>query len=323
MAPGNARIWRHRRARRGVIRSAGALALIAVMSACGAHSGDGGGAGDGATATPWTPKPQETTPTPSPTHVPFTGTHWNIERLRLDDGVTAAPHGSAWLEFDGNGHVAGSLGCHRFKADATVDGRRVRIGEVRMSESSSSPPASGRGEQQQECSREQVTFEKYVKTILRSGLRADSGPSAEQLFLVNTRKDGFELQRGIPAPLIGTKWAVRSLYEGDSQAAPTDIAPKIGEVYVVFDGDGTVHGSLGCNDFRAKAEVAATAIEFSDPATTTHRECGDSIKAVEKQLLRVFREHAEYSLNHDALAVTTENEVPTQAGGFYGVKVDG
>ncbi|WP_167538582.1 META domain-containing protein [Streptomyces albofaciens] len=284
------------------------MALTGVLLACGTHTG----VKDAEREETGAAQPRGTTPEPTPSRVPFTGTHWNIERLRLDDGVTAAPHGSAWFAFDGRGRVTGSLGCHRFRADADIDGRQVRIGEVRVSDASS---ASGHGGQR-ECSREQVTFEKYVKTLLRGGLRVDSGPSADMGFLVDPRKDGFQLQRGAPAPLIGTKWSVQSLYEEDTQVPLTEIAPGIGEVHVVFAGDGTVRGNLGCNDFEARAEVAATTIRFSDPVTTTHRTCDDSAKAVEKRLLKVFREQAKYRLDHDTMGVSTGNDVPALVGGF-------
>ncbi|MFH8405387.1 META domain-containing protein [Streptomyces sp. NPDC018019] len=309
------------RTRRAVIW-AGGLAAIAVLSSCGSQPGSDGVRSQDTRAAPTRTAPTGTegaksdapTPERSRSRPPITGTHWNIERLRLDGGVTAAPHGSAWITFDGTGHAEGSLGCHRFRAAADIDDSRVRIGDVRMSAAVSSPgPEDGKAD----CGRERATFEKYVKLLLRGELRADRAPSADTVFLVNTRKDGFELQRGVPAPLLGTEWTVDSLFEYDSQVAPDDIAPGIGEVHVVFESDGTVHGTLGCNDFEAKAEIGPATMEFSGAATTTDRPCGESAASVEQRMLRDFRKEARYRLGHDSLSVYTGDDVPLLAGGFH------
>ncbi|MFD7663048.1 META domain-containing protein [Streptomyces sp. NPDC059788] len=321
-------LWR-RRGCRAVVR-AGAVALVAVLPACGARDGTGNTPSEAtrtaeATADDTTaddtkhtntgaPKPERPRPTAA-----FTGTHWNVERLRLDDGVTAPPHGGAWITFDGNGHAEGSLGCHRFRADAEVAGKRVRIGQVRVSEeiAPAATVASSLSEGgEQTCDRLRTTFEKYMKTLLRGGLRAGPGPSGESSFLVNDRKDGFSLQRGRPAPLIGTKWTVETLISGDTQYLTTDAAPDIGEVYVVFGKDGTVHGSLGCNDFAAKAETDERTVKFSEAATTTDRACDEPSKSVEAGLLDVFRKDADYSMGHDAVSVETDTDTPLMSGGF-------
>ncbi|OKI10120.1 hypothetical protein A6A06_05815 [Streptomyces sp. CB02923] len=299
------------------------MLLLAVLPACGAEPKAGGTATESATT--GEPDPG-TEPSPDPEPEPersssgavFIGTHWNVERLTLG-GVTAPPLGSAWITFDGRGHAEGSLGCHRFRADAEVDGERVRIGRVRVSEevAPAATVASSLSEGgEQTCNHLRTTFEKYMKTLLRGDLRADLGPSGEMVFLVNSSKDGFQLQRGRPAPLIGTRWTVETLIAGDTQFLTTDVAPDIAEVHVVFGKDGTVHGNLGCNDFEAKAEIDEKTMKFSDAAITTDHTCDDRSKAVEADLLDEFHKDADYSMGHDQVSVVTDSGTPLMSGGF-------
>ncbi|MFI0260238.1 META domain-containing protein [Streptomyces sp. NPDC017056] len=291
------------------------MALVAALSACGAKTGpDGVAEPDGE----------------SPARSRIAGTHWNVERLTLDDGTTTAPHGSAWIEFDGRGHAAGSFGCHRFRAGAEVNaaGDRVRVGDIEaygsgeseQSEEAGQSEESGQsGDGKPECSRERLAFESYMKKIFRGDLRIIGGASQEMVLVAlgNERKDRLQLQRGRSAPLLGTKWTVNSLIDGDTQVGPAELAPGVGEVSVVFEGDGTVHGFLGCNSFKAKAEVGEKSMKFSEAAVTTHNSCGQRADALEARLLRDFRKDALFSLGHDYLNVTTDAATPSQAGGFH------
>ncbi|MEU2788763.1 META domain-containing protein [Streptomyces sp. NPDC007100] len=284
------------------------MALVAVLSACGAKTGpDGSAEPDGE----------------SPARSRIAGTHWNVERLTLDDGTTTAPHGSAWIEFDGRGHAAGSFGCHRFRAGAEVNaaGDRVRVGDIEAYESEASEQSEESGQSgsgKPECSRERLAFESYMKKIFRDDLRIIGGASQEMVLVAlgNERKDRLQLQRGRSAPLLGTKWTVNSLIDGDTQVGPAELAPGAGELSVVFEGDGTVHGFLGCNSFKAKAEVGEKSMKFSEAAVTTHNSCGQRADALEARLLRDFRKDALYSLRHDYLDVTTDAATPYRSGGF-------
>ncbi|WP_344365111.1 META domain-containing protein [Streptomyces gobitricini] len=265
-----------------VTRAAVLVPLLALaLTACGTQSGNGQDADAGSSSV----RPD----------VPVTGTHWTVESVTVDGEKTAAPPG-AHVRIDPKGRAEGNFGCNRFDARATVEGDTVTISDTGMTEIGCPEPLQD--------------FENTLKSVLTGKLKATLKDG--RLTLTTTGGDTVQLDEQPPAPLVGTKWTVTSLISGRTVASLP--AGTEGEASLVFGKDGSVRGTLGCNQFNAPVTTDGSTMTFGR-VTTTRKLCAGPQMELERALLKTMEGKATaYTIDHRRLTVTAPDGTGFAAG---------
>lgn len=106
-----------------------------------------------------------------------------------------------------------------------------------------------------------------------------------------------------PEPLVGTEWELQWYHDGD--AIVSVIAGT--EVTAVFDDEGKVAGSAGCNRYFASYEVDGTEMSIG-PAGTTLRACmNEDIAEQERTYLALLNTTTSFAIEGDRLSLMDEN----------------
>ena len=144
-----------------------------------------------------------------------------------------------------DGRVAGSTGCNRFTGTYAVDAESLALGPLATTLMACLPPRD-------------AVERAYVAALERvARWHVEHG----ELALLDA--NGDELLRFAPATLSG-KWVVTAFLRGtgvSSTVADTEIT-------LVFEDDGSIVGSGGCNVYRATYTAEGGSIEISAPFTT-------------------------------------------------------
>ncbi|MGW1890478.1 META domain-containing protein [Streptomyces sp. NPDC002004] len=248
-----------------------ALALLPLMAACGTQKAGGSGpagAQDGAR--------------PS-----VAGVHWRVDSVTVGGTAHRAPSG-AYVQLDGKGRAHGSYGCNSFSADATLDGGTLDVGKAVST--------------QMACRRSAMDFEQTLARSLGSG-SLKVAATAKSLTLTTGKGDHVDLTAERDAPLTGTTWTIDAITaHGVAESLPRAAR---GKAELVLTGNGSVHGSLGCNTVNASATIGRGHITFGK-AVTTRKLCSAAAMDTERTLLRLFGGKAvSYELHHRTLTLTT------------------
>lgn len=250
-----------------------ALTLLPLFAACGTESGAGSDSvGPGAKAS-------------------VTGVHWTVDSLTVDGKTAQAPDG-AYLKIDDNGEVNGNYGCNTFGSTADFKDDTVDFGAARSTEMA--------------CGDTPMKFEESLARTLSSG-KFTAESTDGKLTLTTTDGDTVKLSEEKPAELYGTKWRVDSLMDHDvAQSLPEEARGKAW--FTLDEKQGTLSGSLGCNEVSAKATVSEDEITLGNPRTT-RKMCSDSLMAAERTLLGLFKGTVEYRIDHRSITLTSGNDL--------------
>lgn len=101
---------------------------------------------------------------------------------------------------------------------------------------------------------------------------------------------------------IAGEWGLVSY--GDP-ANPTPAASDV-ETSIIFDENGQVNGTAGCNGFGGDYKVSADTIQF-DSLFMTEMACQGPADAQERVLFKVFVGSAPFALDGDTLTITSED----------------
>ncbi|CAL9507744.1 hypothetical protein SUDANB15_03554 [Streptomyces sp. enrichment culture] len=215
---------------------------------------------------------------------PVTGVRWSVDSVTADGTTHRAPDG-AHLALDDSGRAEGSYGCNRFSGRVSFDGDRIRLGD--------------RDTTLRACSEEVMDLERaFARTLGDGALKAEVDD--DRLTLTTDAGDTVRLSKAEDTPLAGTRWTVTT--------------PAVdGRAHLTFDDEeGTVSGSLGCNQVNAGATVRDGRVTLGTPSTTRMM-CEDSLMDAEKALLQLFDGTLTYSVDHRTLTLTSENGTEVRA----------
>ncbi|MGW2258845.1 META domain-containing protein [Streptomyces sp. NPDC001780] len=299
-----------------------AVTTVALLSlaACGTESGAGSGSGPGSSASK-----QGKGSGSVRTDLPLTGVRWAVDSVTVD-GKKAVPPAGASVEIDDRGQASARTGCNSIGAKVTVDGDTVTVGDKRTTEIG--------------CEKELQDFEKALNGAFSGKLTAKVQGEAKDRRLTLTTSDGaatIALSSQPDSSLIGTKWSVSALTDGDVAASlprGTD-----GKAYFTFseqagkeeagkeagggtdksegakDGtegakdktEGTLKGNLGCNRFSAPATVSVSGSTISvGRIVSTRMSCAEPEMKLEQQVRKVLEGQITYELRHRSLTLETE-----------------
>lgn len=215
---------------------------------------------------------------------PVTGIRWTVDSVTVDGTTHRAPDG-AHLTLDEDGRATGDYGCNLFKGRVTFEGDRIRLDD--------------RETTLRACEKQIMDMESTLARTLGDGaLRTEVNDG--RLTLITEGGDTVRLSRTGDSPLHGTKWTVTT--------------PAVDHrAHLTFDQEeGTVAGSLGCNQVNAGATVRDGRITLGVPGLTRMM-CEDSLMAGERTLTKLFNGTVSYEIEGRTLTLTSENGTSVRA----------
>lgn len=249
-----------------------AVSVVSTAAALGLLTACGGAEKTGAGDAPAEPK------------VPVTGTHWTVDSVTLGGKKTDAPGTEAHVSFDSKGRASGNFGCNGFGGNVSIEGDTIKVDKVAKTEMS--------------CGEKIDDLETALTNALQGKLKAKV--SGDSLTLTTEKGDSITLSAEQPAELVGTRW---ELTDTVSKDVSTTLPKEAKDPHLTFAKNGTVSGSLGCNDVNAKAKVTDGKIELGTPRLT-RKMCAPDVMKAEQQLVKLFDSTVNYKIEHRTLHLT-------------------
>jgi heat shock protein HslJ len=233
---------------------------------------------------------------PAPADIPLEGTGWTLREYAANGTLQHTLNDSAvTLVFGNDGQITGSAGCNHYFAPFGIKGKTITAGPAGSTEMFCIAP----GVMEQESA--------YLALLGKSS--SFSGGNDTLTFADAAGTTILTFTRIVPPepePLAGTNWTLDSIYSGD--AVSSVIAGTT--ITAVFDGNGSVTGSAGCNRFFASCNVTGSSMTIG-PAGSTRMFCnGPGIMQQETAYLASLGRVAAFSLSGDRLNMADANGAP-------------
>jgi heat shock protein HslJ len=215
------------------------------------------------------------------------GPTWQLTGVADADGVVSAtPEGVEATAAFADGRVSGSGGCNNYSAAYMLDGDSLTImpGPMTM----------------MACPEPQMTVEQQFMAAL--GATATYEIAGSELHLLNA--DGQVVATFTvlePASLTGVTW-VATMVNNGREAVVSILADT--EITAIFDAEGKVGGSAGCNRYFAGYTVEGASIAIEPPAST-RKMCEEAIMQQEFAYLAALPTAATFSIQGDELELRT------------------
>ena len=182
------------------------------------------------------------------------GTRWTLTGY-VKEGIPAQPLGGTriTLEFGADGRIGGSAGCNHYFASYDVSGTGITIGQAGSTEMYCSTP----GVMEQESSYLSLLSTVKSATVDDNHLTMSNAQGTPVL--------SFEkIVPPLPEPLVGTTWRLDSFYTADAVSSVISGTT----ITAVFEEDGRVTGSAGCNTYFARYNFSGNLLSISTIGTT-------------------------------------------------------
>lgn len=222
--------------------------------------------------------------------IDLNGTAWDLVSYAQNGSMVNALNGTpVTLAFGENTTAGGSAGCNRYSASYTVNGTAITFGPAVSTLMYCMKP----GVMEQENT--------YLGLL---GTVASFSIAGEKLTLLDANGTKILMfTKAVPPepkPLVGTNWTLESLHTGD--AVSSVIAGS--EITAVFDGDGNIAGSAGCNRYFATYNLSGSSLTFG-PVGSTKMACHDpeGIMEQENTYLSLLQAVRGYTIEGDQLEV--------------------
>jgi heat shock protein HslJ len=223
--------------------------------------------------------------TQSPNNSPsLGGTHWILSSLQ---NQSLLPDRPITLHFDNN-TAYWTDGCNRNHTSYTTLAGNFKVGENAVSTLMGCPePVMKRA----------IAINRMFREANR--YRQDN----QALFLLDTNGNELAAFKAQSNDLAGTSWSVTG-YNNGKQAVVSIMLGS--EISVVFNRDGTLGGSTGCNNYHISYESSYPRIKMG-LAAATFKYCAapDGVMAQETQFLKALESATTYSVDGDQLQLRT------------------
>ena len=203
--------------------------------------------------------------------------------------VTPAEGTTIMLEFSKGRSITGTAGCNHYFADYQVKGTTIAVGPAGSTEMY----CTGPGVMEQETA---------FLMLLPQAARVTSGSdtltfadSSGTTILTFTR-----LVPSAPEPLAGTNWTLDSIYSGDAVSSVTSGTT----ITAVFDSEGRVSGSAGCNQYFGSYTVTGSSLSISSLGSTKMNCPGQGIMLQENTFLTLLKKTAGFAISQNRLSLT-------------------
>jgi len=200
--------------------------------------------------------------------------------------VSAIPEGIEATATFTEGSVSGSSGCNNYSAAYTLAGDSLTImpGPMTM----------------MACPEPQMTVEQQFMAAL--GVTAAYEIAGDELHLLNADGQVVATFTALaPASLTGVTW-VATMVNNGREAVVSVLADT--EITAVFDAEGKVGGSAGCNRYFAGYTVEGASIVIEPPAST-RKLCEEALMQQELAYLAALPGAATFAIQGDELELRT------------------
>jgi heat shock protein HslJ len=217
------------------------------------------------------------------------GTGWTLTGYLYNGTVVPAiPGTTITMDFGTEGKISGSAGCNHYFASCEVKGTGITIGQAGSTEMYCSAP----GIMDQEIT--------YLTLLVRSKTISIEGEhltlSGEQGAPILT------FAKTVPPkqqPLVDTTWTLESFHTGD--AVSSVLAGT--KITAVFNKEGSITGSAGCNQYFASYNVTGTSLQVSQ-AGSTKMACGaPGVMQQENSYLSLISQAKTFTIKGDHLTL--------------------
>jgi heat shock protein HslJ len=180
------------------------------------------------------------------------GTPWSLDSYLNDQGdlVDVLADTEVTAQFEA-GEIGGSAGCNRYFGSYEIEGDKLTIGPL--------------GSTEMYCLPDEVMEQERGFLAALSGA-ASYRIEGEGLEIANSEGETV-LVFGVaePTPLTGTTWQALHYFDGQDAVVSVLLGT---EIVAVFDEEGTVSGSAGCNQYTASYELDDGQITVGPSAVT-------------------------------------------------------
>ncbi len=218
------------------------------------------------------------------------GTRWVLSGYLANGKIIPPLSGTTiTLTFGNDGNIAGSAGCNHYFAGYRVQGTVVTIGPAGSTEMY----CTGPGIMEQESA--YLSLISRAATVSAGRDTLTFADSAGKTILSFTRE-----VPPVPAPLVGTNWTLDSVYTKDA------VASVIGgtTVNAVFDAEGRVSGTAGCNRYSGSFAQEGTSLAISSLGSTKMNCHGSGVMQQEDAYLESLKKATGFSIAGDRLTLT-------------------
>jgi heat shock protein HslJ len=199
------------------------------------------------------------------------------------------------LAFGNDGRITGSAGCNHYFASYEVRGTGITIGQTGSTEMYCLAP----GVMEQEST--YLSLLGQAKTVAVDGDRLTlSDAKGTPVLSFNT------IIPPVPAPLVGTNWTLDSFHSGGSVSSVITGT----SLTAVFDEEGRVSGSAGCNSYFAQYNSTGTSLSISGIGSTKMY-CGTlGVMQQESTYLSLLGQVSSFAIEGNRLSVSDAKGIP-------------
>jgi heat shock protein HslJ len=182
------------------------------------------------------------------------GTRWTLTGY-VEDGRPAQPLAgtSITLEFRTDHRIGGSAGCNLYFASYDVSGTKITIGQAGSTEMYCGTP----GVMEQEST--YLSLLSTVKSVTADDNHLTLSDAQGTPVLSFAR-----IVPRLPEPLVGTTWRLESFHTADAVSSVISGTT----ITAVFEEDGRVTGSAGCNTYFARYNLTGNLLSIGTIGTT-------------------------------------------------------
>jgi heat shock protein HslJ len=232
----------------------------------------------------------------APSGAQLNGTGWALTGY-MHDGmpVQVLNRTTVTLAFGNDGRITGSAGCNHYFASYEVRGTGITIGQAGSTEMYCLAP----GVMEQEST--YLSLLGQAKTVAVDGDRLTlSDAKGTPVLSFNT------IIPPVPAPLVGTNWTLDSFHSGGSVSSVITGT----SLTAVFDEEGRVSGSAGCNSYFAQYNSTGTSLSISGIGSTKMY-CGTSgVMQQESTYLSLLGQVSSFAIEGNRLSVSDAKGIP-------------
>ena len=209
------------------------------------------------------------TSTPGPA-VALPGTSWSLYSYLAENGslVSVLPGTEITVRFENDGKIIGSAGCNGYGGNYLQSGTTLSISSLVQTLKLCTEPA---GIMEQESRFMDLLGSAAGCRMENDRLVITDAAGTDVLVFV---QDSF-----VPVMLPGTSWKLVRLADENSTLAPVIAGTT---VTAIFDADGKVRGSAGCNHYSARYTANGANLSI-EPVTRTEMYCSEPPGLMEQE----------------------------------------
>ena len=224
---------------------------------------------------------------------PLTGTEWTLtdyvsggKSLQTLDGTRIT------MIFGDGGQITGTAGCNHYFASYEMKGTAITIGQA--------------GSTEMACMADGVMEQESAYLMLLSKAASVTTGNDRLTFADATGTTILSYARIVPPapePLAGTNWTLDSFYTGDAVSSVISGTT----ITAVFNEDGRVSGSAGCNNYFGTYTVSGNSLSISSIGSTKMNCPGRGVILQESTYLTSISKAASFTISGTRLSLADAN----------------